>query len=136
VKQIRQIWLTDKNIEEVGYLEPAEFAKIEQQGEESLKRWIDKLLHETTVAVVFISKDTMKKKYVRHMIDKSWNKKIGIIGVYIHKLKDADGNQDIKGADPFTLDYNGIRTYDWVDDNGEVNFFQWLDEAYNRSQKR
>ena len=44
-------------------------------------------------------------------MDKLWNKKAyelnkGIVGIYIHKLKNAKGEKDSKGSNPF--DYYNI----------------------------
>jgi len=38
---------------------------------------------------------------VNHEIVKAWNAKKGVLGIYIHNLKNSDGNQASQGADPF-----------------------------------
>ncbi|MEW6618810.1 MAG: TIR domain-containing protein [bacterium] len=137
VNQVRHAWVTKEDIEEAGYIDAAEFEKVERQGEEAIKRWIDKQLEGTSVTVVLIGSKTAEREYVQYEINKSWNRGNGLIGIYIHDLKDQNGNTDYKGADPFVkLGYKGIRTYDWISDNGYNNLSEWIEAAYQRAQNR
>jgi len=124
-------------MEDAGYIDAADFEKIRRQGEDAIRRWIDKQLDGTSVTVVLIGARTSESKWVQYEINKSWEKGNGLIGIYIHELNDQDGKKDIKGQDPFVkLGYKGIRTYDWVDDNGYENLGDWVESAYERAQRR
>ena len=90
----------------------------------------------TSVTVVLIGAETADREYVQYEIARSWEIDNGLIGVYIHKLKDSYGDRDSKGNDPFTPSYTGIKTYDWVNDDGYNNLGQWIESAYNRAQQR
>ena len=76
-------------------------------------------------------------KCVQYEINQSWEKNNGLIGVYLNNIKDQNQKTDVKGADPFVkLKYTGIKTYDWVDDNGYANLGDWVEVAYQRAQNR
>lgn len=49
VNQVRHTWVTKGDIEEAGYIDAADFEKVERQGEEAVKRWIDNQLKGTSV---------------------------------------------------------------------------------------
>ena len=64
----------------------------------------------------------------------------GLLGVYIHNIKDNKGFIDIKGKNPFEYWYiteNGVekyfsqlyKTYDYINDNGYQNLGDWIEEA-------
>lgn len=38
---------------------------------------------------------------IEYEIESTWNSKKGLVGVYVHRLKDLDGNQASKGSNPF-----------------------------------
>lgn len=51
--------------------------------------------------MVLIGKETAGRKWIKYEIEKSWNGGKGVLGIYIHNLKDLDGNQTTKGKNPF-----------------------------------
>ena len=64
----------------------------------------------------------------------------GLLGVYIHNIKDQNGYTDLKGSNPFDYIYpesNGRRvyfselypTYDWTFNAGYNNFGDWVEQA-------
>jgi hypothetical protein len=70
-------------------------------GEASIKRWITKEMSGKTCLVVLIGKDTAGRKWVTHELIKAWNDGLGVVGIYIHGLKNLDQKQTTKGANPF-----------------------------------
>ena len=65
----------------------------------------------------------------------SVTKNNGLLGIYVHNIKDASGKRGIKGKDPFVaLGYGGIKTYDWIEDNGYFNLADWVEQAYLEAQ--
>ena len=46
---------------------------------------------------------TANRKWINYEIVKSWDDEMGVVGIHIHGLKDADGKVSIKGANPFTF---------------------------------
>lgn len=98
-------------------------------------------LKNTSVTAVLIGTETSTRDYVTFEMIQSHNKGNGLLGVYIHGIKDENGNTETKGANPFD---NVVRnnsdgsktsfskiypTYDWVRDDGYKNFGDWVEKA-------
>lgn len=135
--QVRNSWVTKPDREAAGFWDAAAWEEVKKKGEEAIRRWINKQLEGTSVTVVLIGAETSERKYVQYEINQNWDRGNGLIGIYIHNLKDRNGKTDIKGTDPFVkLGYKGIRTYNWVSDNGYENLGDWVEAAYERAQRR
>jgi len=89
---------------------------------------------------VLIGAETYTRKWVNYEIKQSYLKGNGMLGVYIHKLKNFEGRTDTRGSNPFdkwSITRNGRKvffselysTYDWVSDNGYENFGKWVEKA-------
>ena len=88
--------------------------------------------------------NTANRKYINYEIVQSWNKKMGVVGICIHNLKDPrDGRQSAKGKNPFSyISYGGgtlsavAKLYDppyqtstSVYDYIKKNLSSWVEEA-------
>jgi hypothetical protein len=51
--------------------------------------------------VVLIGENTADRIWIKYEIGAAWNTTKGLVGVYIHGLKDFEGNQSLKGRNPF-----------------------------------
>lgn len=51
--------------------------------------------------VVLIGSQTARRKWINYEIEKGWNDGKGVVGIYIHRLKDQEGKQTVKGSNPF-----------------------------------
>lgn len=136
--QVRNSWVTQDR-GSAGFIDSAEFEKIEEKGDDAVKKWIDEQLQNTSVTIVLIGTDTSNRKYVRYELQKSYEKGNAIIGVHIHKQEDEKKNTSTKGTTMFgglgkdskgsTLYYHDITkgTYDYIDDDGYRNLGNWID---------
>ena len=123
--------------DQVGFIDSVDWESIKKQGEDAIKRWIATQLKGTSVTVVLIGAETADREWVQHEIIESWNRGNGVVGVWIHNVKDADRKTDVKGPNPldrFTLSDGKLlssvcKTYDWVQDSGRDNLGGWADEA-------
>ena len=70
-------------------------------GEAAIKTWIDGQMYGKSCAIVLIGSRTSGRKWIRYEIQKAWSDGRGLLGIYIHNLKDVYGNQSVKGANPF-----------------------------------
>jgi len=77
--------------------------KIAKQGDSIIKKWIDDQLNNKTAAIVLIGEKTSERKWVQYEIESAWKKKKGIVGIFVHNLKDEEGNQSKRGNNPFDL---------------------------------
>jgi len=113
---VRNSWVTKPNRDAAGFIDAAEFEKIKRQGDLAIKRWINSQLKGTTVTAVLIGAETYKRRWVRYEIIKSFDKSNGLLGIYIHKIKDQYGKTDSKGESPF--EYVGV----YIDRNGKAEY--------------
>ena len=74
---------------------------VTKGGEAAIQRWIDNQLSGRGCTIVLIGAATAGRKWVNYEIGKSWNDGKGVLGVYIHRLKDRFGQQSAKGTNPF-----------------------------------
>lgn len=137
---VRNSWVAKDDKEAAGFVDAAEFEEVEKGGEAAIKKWINKQLEGTSVTVVLIGSETSKREYVKFELQKSYEKGNGMLGIYIHQLKDKNGNTTTKGSNQFGeigKDSNGksvyvsvdYSCYDWVDDNGYDNMGKWIEAA-------
>ena len=142
--QVRNSWVTKPDREAAGFWDAVAWEEVKKKGEDAINRWINKQLKGTSVTVVLIGAETSERKYVNYEIEQSYKKGNGLLGVYLHKLKDKDGKVDYKGKNPFDnfyIERNGRRvylseiylTYDWVDDDGYNNFGDWVEKAAKKA---
>ena len=135
-----------KNIDDSGFIDKAEWEKIEKTGEKAIRDWIDENMKGTSVTVVLIGTETSSRPWVRYEVKKSYEDGKGVVGVYIHNIGDSNGKTCIKGNTTFGelgKDDNGnplyfhnlYNTYDWVNDNGYKNLNNWIEEAAKNAKR-
>ncbi len=71
----------------------------------AIKRWISTQMKGRSCTVVLVGQNTANRKWINHEIVKSWGDGMGVVGIYIHGLKNTDGFISKKGKNPF--DYIG-----------------------------
>lgn len=116
---------------------------ITKGGESAIQRWIDEQMKGRSCAIVLIGYETAGRKWINYEIEKAWSDGKGILGIYIHALKDREGKGTLKGRNPFTGYTIGgkpmdqvVKAYDppyadsqnaygWIADNIEI----WIEEA-------
>ena len=74
---------------------------IKRGGDAAIKRWIANQMTRRTCTVVLVGTHTANRKWINYEIVKSWNDGMGVVGIHIHGLKNADGKVSTKGANPF-----------------------------------
>jgi len=78
-----------------------EWESVKRGGEASIKKWIDDNLRYKSCVVVLVGEETANRKWVRYEIEKAWELGKGLVGVYIHNLKDPRTGKSSKGKNPF-----------------------------------
>jgi hypothetical protein len=141
---VRNSWVTKEDREAAGFIDAADFEEVKKGGDAAIKRWIDNQLLSTSVTVVLIGSDTSNRPYVQYELQKSYARGNGMLGIYIHKLKDRNGNTSSKGDNMFGeigKDSSGNSVYfsssypcyDWVDHDGYNNLGKWIEEAAKKA---
>lgn len=118
---------------------------VTKGGDAAIKRWIAEQMKGKSCVIVLIGSNTAGRKWINYEIEKGWNDGKGVLGIYIHNLKDIDGNKSSKGRNPFggftvgpeekklstiVKDYNPPYTdsksvYNYI----KENIVDWIEEA-------
>lgn len=136
---VKNNWNLVEN-EEFGFISQAEFERIIGDGEESIKRWIDKQLIGTTVTVVLIGSETLDSDYVQYGIRKSYERGNAIIALKIGKVKNLNKQTSIsqsvvkivgKKEDDELLWFDEIidAEYDYIKNDGFHNLEKWIESV-------
>lgn len=137
---VRNSWVTKEDRKAAGFIDAAEFEEVKRGGDATIKRWINAQLDSTSVTVVLIGSDTSNREYVRYEVQQSYSRGNGLIGIYIHNIKDRFGNTSVIGSNHFGeigKDANGgsiyfsthFPTYNWILDDGYNNLGSWIEKA-------
>lgn len=139
--QIRNSWVTKDDKEAAGFLDSAKWEEVKKKGSDAIHKWIDEQLSGTSVTVVLIGAETSTREYVDYEITQSHKKGNGLLGIYVHNMKDSSGKTDSMGANPFNKwtfkDPAGnvviFPTYDWVNNDGYSNMGSWIEAAAKKA---
>lgn len=74
---------------------------VKRGGDNAIKRWIDDQMHYRSCTIVLVGAGTAGRKWINYEIERTWNNKMGLVGICIHNLKDRFGNQSNQGNNPF-----------------------------------
>lgn len=140
VVQVRNSWVVRAERETQPFLDKAQWEAVKKSGKNAIEDWIERQLDGTSVTVVLIGAETYEREWVRYEIKRSYELNKGIIGIYIHNVKDPLLGTDVKGMNP--LEYWSVgqvdqkttlasryRSYDWVNDDGYMNISKWIEAA-------
>lgn len=139
VAQVRSIGALEGN----QLLSDNKWEEVTSAGEGAIKRWIGEQMAGRSCAVVLIGSATASRKWVKYEVEKAWNDGKGLVGIYIHNLKNLNGDQSNKGSNPFasltvgTTNLSSIvKAYDppyttstFVYSHIKENMVSWVEEA-------
>jgi hypothetical protein len=74
---------------------------VQKGGDSATRAWIDEQMLGMACLVVLIGRATAQRRWVVYEISKAWELGKGVLGIYVHHLLDASGEQSPKGASPF-----------------------------------
>lgn len=118
---------------------------VTKGGDDSIKKWIANQMSGRSCTIVLIGNGTAGRKWIKYEIEKSWNDGKGLVGIYVHNLKNSSGLQASKGNNPFDdFNLNGkklstvVKAYDPpysdskdVYDHISKKIAIWVEEAIN-----
>lgn len=142
---VRNSWVTQGK-EAAGFIDKAEFEKVQKKGSKAVEDWIDKQLNGTSVTVVLIGTETLNRPYVQYEICESLNKGNGIIGVKIHNIKDMNTQaKSSPGTIHTIIGHQGNKNlyfdeiadgiYDYVNDDGYSTLGSWIEASAKKHKK-
>lgn len=74
---------------------------VRSKSADAIEKWIKDQMKMRSCVVVLIGEHTQGRKWINYEIEQAWNSGKGIVGIYIHGLKDENGKQAQKGKNPF-----------------------------------
>ncbi|MBO0412535.1 TIR domain-containing protein [Enterococcus hulanensis] len=134
---VKNNWALKEN-EESGFINKAEFERIKRDGEDSIRRWIDKQLAGTSVTVVLIGSETLDSKYVQYEIEQSYERGNAIMALKIGKVKNLSQKTSIsqsvvkivgkrKNGELLWFDEIIDGEYDYIKNDGYNNLEKWIE---------
>lgn len=109
-------------------LEKQEWDQVKAGGNRAVKEWIDEKMAASDVVIVLVGSETAGRHWVRYEIEKAWEDGRPLLGVRIHGLAGADGEdvgEAAEGEDPFERvdGVYGVPLFDPTrrDEHGEVD---------------
>lgn len=97
VQQVRNIGAIEDNKP----VAANDWEKIRKSGDEAIKKWISDNMDYRSCVVVLVGEDTANRPWVKYEIKKAWKDEKGLVGIYIHNLKDPRNGKSSKGTNPF-----------------------------------
>jgi len=139
--QVRNCWEIGRpDHKDSGFWDKAKWEEVKKKGKAAIEKWIDDQLNGTSVTVVLIGAETSEREYVDYEIAQSHKRGNGLLGIYVHNMKDSDGKTDTKGKNPFdkwTFKKSDVivtyPTYDWVNNDGRTNIGDWIETAAKKA---
>lgn len=75
--------------------------EVTKGGNKEIEKWIDDNMSGKSCVIVFVGEGTLGRKWIKYEIKKAWEVGRGLFGIYVHNLKDSNGEQSQKGDNPF-----------------------------------
>ena len=134
---VKNSWVTK---DAAGFWDASLWEEAKKEGDDAIKKMINDGLKGASVTAVLIGAKTSSREWVLYEIKRSYVEGKGLLGIYIHNIKDLQGKKDAKGPNPFGKLYvtendekvylsEKYKTYDWVLDDGYENLGEWVEAA-------
>lgn len=93
-----------------------DWEEVRVKADSAIKEWIDKQIALCDCVVVLIGTTTAYRKWVLYEIEKACELNKGIVGIYVHKIRNVVGDRTGVGKNPFeyVLMDNGEKLSDYV----------------------
>lgn len=95
--QIRNMGVVEKD----STFSDNDWEEVKSKSDATIKAWIDEQMRMRSCIVVLVGETTYSRRWVKYEIQRAYELDKGIVGIYVHNLKDAEGNQCNKGKNPF-----------------------------------
>ena len=100
-----------------GFFDHSEYQEAKKKGADAIRRMISRHLAGTSVSIVLIGKETANRPWVKEEIRQSVAQHNGLLGIYIHHLKNQKGESAwFRGATPSVPNGIDFPAYDWDGD--------------------
>ncbi|MEN9881471.1 MAG: hypothetical protein RLZZ308_654 [Candidatus Parcubacteria bacterium] len=69
---------------------------VKKGGDQAIEKWINDQMSYRSCMVLLIGSETAGRKWIKYEIKKAWSKGMGIVGIYVHNIKDHKQEQSKK----------------------------------------
>ena len=115
-----------------GFFDHSEYDEAKKHGADGIRRMINRHLKNTSVTVVLIGELTSTRPWVKYEIEKSIEQNNGLLGIYIHHLKNQDRESSFwRPSKPTVPSKVEFPAYDW--DRDLDRFRREIEAAGRRS---
>jgi hypothetical protein len=136
VQQIRNMGVIEGNTP----VSANNWEEIKKKGDASIEKWINDNMAYRSCVVVLIGEKTAARPWVKYEIKKAWSDGKGLLGIYVHNLKDPKTGTCGQGTNPFnqftftqggktyTIKCHNPKSTDAYNDIKD-NIEDWIEEA-------
>lgn len=78
-----------------------DWEEVRVKSDSAIKEWIDGQIALSSCVVVLIGATTAYRKWVLYEIEKAYELNKGLVGIYVHKIRNVVGDRTGKGNNPF-----------------------------------
>lgn len=142
VESVRNSWFGGSSDEFSGFIDYDSWEELKKGRTNKIQNWIDSQLEGSTVTVVLMGPEAAKLEWVRYAVVESHYRGNGMFGIYIDNRKDLPENINEEEMNPFELLTLGgdllskhYKTYDWIGDDGNKNFQEWIEKTAEAAGK-
>jgi len=75
--------------------------EIKRGGNRAIQNWIDTNMEGKSCLVVLVGEKTAGREWVNYEIKHAWDKRMGVLGIYIHNIKCPRTGVSRQGDNPF-----------------------------------
>jgi hypothetical protein len=126
---------------------PNDWEQLKRTGNAAVERWIDENMKYKRCVIVLIGSETAARPWVKYEVKRAWELKKGLLGIYIHNLKDPRTGVSTMGSNPFDNWRVGnqsmashVTCYDpwFADAYGDIsrNLSTWVSQAIEAARYR
>ncbi len=109
-----------------GFADASLWEQARRTSDAAVHRMINEALDGTSVTVVCVGARTAGRKFINYEIERSLQRRNGLVAVQIHHLKDRSGLIDSAGAIPTAITRAGFKAYKYTN-YGALQ--RWIEEA-------
>ena len=94
-----------------------DWEEVKSKDDETIEKWIKDQMKMRSCIVVLIGETTASRKWVIYEIEQAYEMNKGMVGIYINKLEDQNGNQTDRGKNPFdyVYAYDGTKLSNYIE---------------------
>ena len=108
-----------------GWTDASIWEEAKRNGDAAIQRLIDTNLQGTSVTAVLIGADTADRPWVNYEIEKSIERRNGLLGIRIHTIMDQERKRSRRGPVPKALADGPYSIHDW----SASSLGRWVEHA-------